>query len=88
MIAGLLPITSGEVRVMGMSCTEDIVFCRQSMSLCPQENPMYESVTVNDHLHFFASLRGSQNQQHEVTSVLEALGISEKRGAKPHTTCL
>jgi ABC-type multidrug transport system ATPase subunit len=82
MIAGLLPITSGEVRVMGMSCTEDIVFCRQRMSLCPQENPMYESVTVNDHLHFFASLRGSQNQQHEVTSVLEALGISEKRGAK------
>jgi len=85
MISGLLPITSGEVRVMGVSCIEDIVLCRQSMSLCPQDNPLYGAITVDDHLHFFASLRGSQDQQQEVTSVLEALGILEKRGAKCET---
>eukprot|EP00929_Paragymnodinium_shiwhaense_P064280 TRINITY_DN32188_c0_g1_i1.p1 TRINITY_DN32188_c0_g1~~TRINITY_DN32188_c0_g1_i1.p1 ORF type:complete len:1389 (+),score=233.65 TRINITY_DN32188_c0_g1_i1:111-4277(+) len=85
MISGMLPITSGDARVMGTSCVEDIVLCRQNMSLCPQDNPMYESITVDNHLHFFAALRGSQNQQQEVTQVLEALGISEKRNAKCET---
>jgi len=82
MISGILPITSGDVKVMGLSCAEDIVQCRQNMSLCPQDNPMYESITVDAHLHFFAELRGSQNQDREVTQVLEALGLLEKRGAK------
>ena len=41
----------------------------KQLSLCPQDNPMYESITVDEHLHFFAELRGSQKQGHEVTQV-------------------
>lgn len=82
MISGMLPMTSGDVRVKGISCSKDIVTCRQNMSLCPQDNPMYESITVDDHLHFFAALRGSEDQTDKVTKVLEALGLLEKRGAK------
>mmetsp|Transcript_142195 Transcript_142195/g.246108 ORF Transcript_142195/g.246108 Transcript_142195/m.246108 type:complete len:1392 (+) Transcript_142195:71-4246(+) len=81
-ITGMMPVTSGEVKVLGLSCITDIQRCRWNMSICPQDNPMYDEMTVDEHLLFFAGLRGTQNGPGEVSQVLEALGLLEKRIAK------
>lgn len=81
-ITGMMPVTSGEVKVLGQSCITDIQSCRWNMSICPQDNPMYDEMTVDEHLLFFAGLRGTKSGSSEVSQVLEALGLLEKRIAK------
>jgi len=79
-VVGLIPMTSGSASVNGYdvhTCIEDV---RRQLSICPQDNPLYDVYTVRQHLQFFAGLRGisSQLQGAKVMEVLVALGIPEK----------
>lgn len=84
-ITGMMPITSGEAYVMGHSCLTDIERVRWHLAICPQDSPIYEVITVNEHLRFFAALRGSKNPDLEIPRVLAALGLTEKGDARCKT---
>ena len=58
---------------LAMACH---VFC--------QDNPLYNELTVNEHLRFFSALRGAVSSvaEAEVDEVLQALGLTEKRIAR------
>ncbi|KAL1427721.1 hypothetical protein MTO96_017157 [Rhipicephalus appendiculatus] len=58
MITGFVPSSSGEVLVNGydiMTCTRD---ARQSMGYCAQYNVLFEDLTVEEHVMFFAIVKG------------------------------
>ncbi|CAK8998267.1 unnamed protein product [Durusdinium trenchii] len=79
-VVGLIPITSGDATVNGHDVHTELEAVRRNISVCPQDNPLYDVFTVRQHLMFFASLRGvgEQMQGPKVIEVLTALGIPEK----------
>ncbi|CAD7934698.1 unnamed protein product [Amoebophrya sp. A120] len=78
----MIPCTSGNAFVNGYSIrnSEDITQVRQSIALCPQYNPMWEVYTLQQHVEFFARLRGISDADIEPTidKYAALLGLSDK----------
>ena len=53
-ITGFLAPTSGDAIINGCSILNDMQGVRKSMGLCPQFNILFPSLTVDEHLYFFA----------------------------------
>lgn len=51
---GLTPITSGKVVINGHDVQTDLDAARQQLSVCPQDNPIFEEFTVKQHLTYFS----------------------------------
>lgn len=86
-ITGMLPLTSGSAKVCGIDVATDLQEARRHLSVCPQDNPLYLEYSVDDHLSFFAALRGVPPSASEgtITEALAALGLAEKRHARVAT---
>jgi len=75
-LTGFLAPTSGDAIINGCSILNDMQGVRKSMGLCPQFNILFPSLTVDEHLYFFARLKGLtskeaiQNQK-QMTKVLK-----------------
>ena len=54
---GFIPPTSGTAQVNGCDIRDDIQGVRKSLGLCPQHNILFDSLTVKEHLMFFAKVR-------------------------------
>ena len=57
MLTGFFPATSGSALVNGHDIRTDIAGVRQSLGLCPQHNVLFDNLTVQEHLKFFAKVR-------------------------------
>jgi len=86
-ITGMLPITSGSASVCGVDVSTDLQEARRHLSVCPQDNPLYLEYSVDEHLSFFAALRGVSGRAagEAIRDALEALGLAEKRRARVST---
>ncbi|XP_077523399.1 phospholipid-transporting ATPase ABCA3-like [Amblyomma americanum] len=81
MITGFVPASSGRVLVGGYSidtCTRD---ARRSMGYCAQYNVFFEDLTVEEHLMFFAILKGVRwdKARDEVWTLLNDASLTECR---------
>ncbi len=54
---GFYPSTSGTALVNGYDIRHDISNVRKSLGICPQHDVLFDSLTVNEHLQFFAEVR-------------------------------
>lgn len=81
MLTGFIPPTSGTAQVNGYDITQDITSVRSSLGLCPQHNILFDTMTVEEHLKFFARLKGcpSENVKKEVNEMIDILGLEMKR---------
>jgi len=52
--AGFLPPTGGTAYINGLNMRRDMVKIRESLGLCPQHDVLFETMTVEEHLIFFA----------------------------------
>ena len=77
----------GSVHVCGVDVATRPREARRHLSVCPQDNPLYLEFSVDDHLSFFAALRGvpPARARPEIAEALEALGLTEKRRARVAT---
>lgn len=57
-LTGLFPPTSGTAIINGHDIRRDIDLVRKSLGICPQYNVLFGSLTVSEHLWFYASLKG------------------------------
>ena len=55
-ILGFIPPTSGTAFVNGYDITKDIANVRSSLGLCPQHDILFDNLTVEEHLYFFAKV--------------------------------
>ncbi|XP_071106304.1 phospholipid-transporting ATPase ABCA3-like [Haliotis cracherodii] len=87
MLTGFIPPTGGTARVNGYDIREDIVSVRSSLGLCPQHDILFDSLTVEEHLNFFAKLKGvpSAKVASEVDLMLNNIGLQPKRKAQSRT---
>ncbi|XP_058851719.1 phospholipid-transporting ATPase ABCA3-like isoform X1 [Acipenser ruthenus] len=81
MLTGLFPPTSGRAYINGYDICQDMALIRHSLGLCPQHDVLFHNLTVQEHLQFFAQLKGYSREKtpDEVERILKILSLEDKR---------
>lgn len=87
-LTGLFPPTSGFAQIYGHDIRTEMEVIRQGLGMCPQHNVLFDKLTVEEHLWFYARLKGmkSNDLSSEMDMMFEDLGLPKKR--KSHVDCL
>ena len=85
MLTGMFTPTDGTASVNGYDIRTDIFGVRKSLGLCPQFNILFPNLTIEEHLRFFAGMKGTPSNkiQEEVDSTLKILRFEEYRNNLP-----
>lgn len=77
MLCGLIAPTRGSIKIQGMDIQKDTQKIKQKLGFLPEESPLYEGMTANDYLRFFAEVYGIERKTAAArcTSILEALRL-------------
>ncbi|KAG7229040.1 hypothetical protein INR49_013159, partial [Caranx melampygus] len=80
-LTGLFPPTSGTAYIYGRDIRTDMDTIRSSMGMCPQYNILFKHLTVEEHILFYALLKGrtQAEAEREVEDMLVDLGLPHKR---------
>lgn len=57
-LTGLFPPTSGTAYILGKDIRSEISSIRQNLGVCPQHNVLFDMLTVEEHIWFYARLKG------------------------------
>ncbi|KAH9371028.1 hypothetical protein HPB48_007792 [Haemaphysalis longicornis] len=81
---GFVGSSSGKILVGGYdikTCTRD---ARESIGYCPQDNILFDELTVEEHVMFFAIVKGipRDRARNEVVTVLYDSGLADHRSKK------
>ncbi len=57
-LTGLFPPTKGTAVVYGSDIRTDINGVRKGLGICPQHNVLFDHLTVEEHMWFYAQLKG------------------------------
>ncbi|KAJ9595472.1 hypothetical protein L9F63_013336, partial [Diploptera punctata] len=80
-LTGLISPSSGSVHIDGYDIKDNMEKVRESLGLCPQHNMLFTDLSVQEHLIFFAMLKGISKKEAEVetSDLLFKLNLSEKK---------
>eukprot|EP01065_Artemidia_motanka_P007601 TRINITY_DN137_c0_g1_i5.p1 TRINITY_DN137_c0_g1~~TRINITY_DN137_c0_g1_i5.p1 ORF type:complete len:1796 (+),score=706.92 TRINITY_DN137_c0_g1_i5:86-5389(+) len=81
MLTGMIPIDGGDAEVYGLSARDQMELIRTQIGLCPQHNVLWGNMTCEEHLRFFAKVKGVPAAEIEdaVTAALERVELADKR---------
>jgi ABC-2 type transport system ATP-binding protein len=81
MLAGILPPDSGKATVAGRDVVRDPEGAKHALSYMPQRFGLYEDLTVDENIRFYADLFGIRKVDRDQRSIqlLQAAGMSEFR---------
>ncbi|XP_051692146.2 phospholipid-transporting ATPase ABCA3 isoform X2 [Oryctolagus cuniculus] len=84
MLTGLFPPTSGQAYISGYEISQDMPQIRKSLGLCPQHDVLFDNLTVEEHLSFYAQLKGLSPHKcpEEVKQMLHVLSLEDKRDSR------
>ncbi|AYB47465.1 ABC transporter ATP-binding protein [Paenibacillus lautus] len=84
-ISSLMPMTKGEVHVLGKNLTKHRKFAKQQIGMVPQEVAIYEDLTAYENVHFFAGLYGLRGSElrSRAEEALAFVGLSDKHKMYP-----
>ncbi|ESP01294.1 hypothetical protein LOTGIDRAFT_212836 [Lottia gigantea] len=79
-LTGLFPPTEGTAYIYGKDIRTDMDDIRNSIGMCPQHNVLFDRLTVEEHIWFYASLKGCTKQQvqTEMPKIIEDVGLVNK----------
>lgn len=80
MLCGLFPATSGSMTVAGADVETNLAVAQSSLGVCPQHDVLWAQLTVEQHLRFFARLKGLPTNQIDgaVRAMISDLQLEEK----------
>ncbi|XP_052825678.1 phospholipid-transporting ATPase ABCA7 isoform X2 [Octopus bimaculoides] len=80
-LTGLFPPTDGTAIIYGKDVRCDIDDIRKNLSVCPQFNVLFDLLTVEEHLWFYAKLRGRKSKylSVEIDKMMHDVGLLHKR---------
>lgn len=73
----------GDVLVQDVSVNKNLALARTNLGVCPQIDAM-DSMTVREHLEFYARVRGIPDIQHNVSAILSAVGLEAFESRMAH----
>jgi ATP-binding cassette subfamily A (ABC1) protein 3 len=78
LITGVFSPTAGTIEVCGET---EMSAIRRSCGYCPQSDTLWSDLTVEEHLEFYAAIKGvpAATRDAKVTQFLQEIGLSEKR---------
>jgi ABC-2 type transport system ATP-binding protein len=81
MLAGILPPDAGKASVAGFDVARDPEGAKHELSYMPQRFGLYEDLTVDENIRFYADLFGVKlaGREERAIQLLEAAGMSEFR---------
>ena len=81
MLAGIMPPDAGKATVAGFDVVRDPEGAKHALSYMPQRFGLYEDLTVDENIRFYADLFGVKRAGREKrsTELLQAAGMSEFR---------
>ncbi len=81
MLAGIMPPDAGNATVAGFNVVRDPEGAKHALSYMPQRFGLYEDLTVDENINFYADLFGVKKAERKArsTQLLEAAGMSEFR---------
>ncbi|GMS88451.1 hypothetical protein PENTCL1PPCAC_10626, partial [Pristionchus entomophagus] len=84
MISGLTSPTAGAIQICGMDLRDHLATCQEKIGYCPQGNPLFNLLTVDEHLEFFARLKriASNQWRGDREELLESLKLKDKRNTR------
>jgi ABC-2 type transport system ATP-binding protein len=82
-IAGILPPTSGGIRVRGHHLASDPVAAKRALAFLPDEPRLFEYLTAREHLDLIARLYGVERWEEKATALLHDFGLADKADALP-----
>ncbi|XP_059547910.1 phospholipid-transporting ATPase ABCA3-like [Myotis daubentonii] len=82
-LSGLYPATSGEAYINGFAISKQMVQIRKTLGLCPQQDLLFNYLTVSEHLYFYCTIKGVPRKMYpiEIDRMLSAFNLIEKRNA-------
>ncbi|XP_051715742.1 phospholipid-transporting ATPase ABCA1b [Ctenopharyngodon idella] len=83
-LTGLFPPTSGTAYIMGKDIRSELSSIRQSLGVCPQHNVLFSMLTVEEHIWFYARLKGLSEEKvkAEMEQILTDTGLPHKRKSR------
>jgi len=81
MIVGLLKPTSGDAFLSDHSITDDLSAVQRGLGLCPQFDVLYDDLSVEEHLLYYARLKGypPRFEKIHVEQLMEEIGLHGQR---------
>lgn len=88
MLTGLATPTAGTVIINGYDIRKTIKRALSSVGWCPQQNTLFDDLSVREHIEFFSRLKGvrSNDVNAEVNKYAKKLGLEQKINVR--TKCL
>ncbi|KAG7255900.1 hypothetical protein CRUP_020940 [Coryphaenoides rupestris] len=80
-LTGLFPPTSGTALIHGLDIHTDMDAIRRHLGMCPQHNVLYNELTVEEHIYFYARLKGLSRAEveDEMDQMVQDVGLLHKR---------
>lgn len=79
-VTGLLNWDEGQVFINGYNIKTKTKLARESISLCPQYNVLYEELNCVEHLYLYSVIKGEQSYriQYDIGVMLDKLQLAKK----------
>ncbi|XP_035280221.1 phospholipid-transporting ATPase ABCA1-like isoform X1 [Anguilla anguilla] len=86
-LTGLFPPTSGTAYIMGKDIRNELSSIRRDLGVCPQHNVLFSMLTVEEHIWFYARLKGLTEEEvkAEMEHMITDMGLPHKRRSKTNT---
>ncbi|CAL1591240.1 unnamed protein product [Knipowitschia caucasica] len=80
-LTGLFPPTSGTALINGYDIHSDMDTIRKYLGMCPQHNVLFSELTVEEHIYFYARLKGRSKDEvkEEMEQMIKDVGLLHKR---------
>ncbi|KAL4459528.1 hypothetical protein ABPG74_018141 [Tetrahymena malaccensis] len=81
LITGMIQKTHGQVTMNGLDLDNDLDEIRRSIGLCSQKNILYDNLTVEDHLWFYARIKLIPDQiiQEDIQHIINRCSLNNER---------
>ena len=80
--SGMVHPSAGDCEILGHSVRHDIAAARQSLGICPQQNVLFDMMTVEEHLLLYASIKDGLGASLNGICISELYLVDE-----PHRLC-
>ncbi|KAM3838356.1 LOW QUALITY PROTEIN: phospholipid-transporting ATPase ABCA1-like [Diretmus argenteus] len=86
-LTGLFPPTSGTAYILGKDIRTELSTIRQNLGVCPQHNVLFSMLTVEEHIWFYARLKGLSEDKvkAEMEQIVNDVGLPHKRQERTST---
>jgi ABC-2 type transport system ATP-binding protein len=79
MIAGLLPVSSGTITLLGETVTPDKLHLKNQVGLLPENAPLYLDMSVENYLKLVAKIHKTPHVNDQVEKVMSSLSLLDVR---------